>query len=64
MQKILLIISLLIVSVSLQGEIDPHLYSKGEIKREQTGLIKESKKSHAYWKKMAEGMSRALMEHF
>ena len=50
--------------VSLRGEGDPHSHSKGEIKREQNGLIKEIKKSHANWEKMAEGMSRALTEHF
>jgi predicted alpha-1,6-mannanase (GH76 family) len=64
MQKLLFIISLLIVSVSLRGEGYNHMYPKGELKPEQSGKTKESKKNNAYWKKIAEGMSRALIAQF
>jgi len=65
MQKLFLIISLIIVSVSLRGEGNNHSNRKDEIlPAEQTGEKKVSKKTQAYWKKMAEGMSRALAEHF
>jgi predicted alpha-1,6-mannanase (GH76 family) len=64
MQKLLLIISFLIVSVSLRGEGYNHSDIKGEVQPGQTGTSKEHKKNQAYWKKMAEGMSRALTVRF
>ena len=65
MQKIFLFIPLAIISISLRGERNHHTSSQGEIKyAKQTTEVTEGKKDPAFWNKMAEGMSRALITHF
>ena len=65
MQKIFLFISLAIISISLRGERTRHSCNEGGINyAKQTTEVTESKKDLAFWNKMAEGMSRALIDHF
>ena len=60
MQKLFLIISLATLSVLLSGKG----YTQPVKPAGQTAPIPDSKKDLAYWQKMADGMSRALIVHF
>ena len=66
MNKSLLIVTFSLLSVCLYGKVNNDPYSKnGAIKSgQQSQGVPESKKNLAYWKKMADGMSRALITHF
>ncbi len=65
MQKIFLFISLAVLSISLRGERNLHSCSQGEIEyAKQNSKVAGGKKDPAFWNKMAEGMSRALITHF
>ncbi len=65
MNKLLLIVSFAILSNSLCGEGNVSTPNKGVFKPvEQVSGITNSQKDAAFWKKMAEGMSRALTKHF
>jgi len=65
MKTIILLFSLTILSVSSRGEGKSFSYSNKEtISAEQNAEVTENIKDHAYWEKMAEGMSKALVNHF
>jgi predicted alpha-1,6-mannanase (GH76 family) len=64
MQKIFLIIIVAIISISSTGEEDSNSCSIGVINSDVQGEVKVTNKDLAYWQKMAEGMSRALIDHF
>ncbi len=65
MKKLLLIVSIALFSISFRGEGINHSNKNVEIKSAvPDSQLAESKKDPAFWNKMAEGMSRALITHF
>jgi predicted alpha-1,6-mannanase (GH76 family) len=64
MHKIFFIIILVIVSISSTGEEDSNSYSFGVINSDLQVEVKVNIKDPDFWEKTAEGMSRALIDHF
>lgn len=65
MRKVFLFISLTVISMFSFGCEEKTANENVEnITSEQSNWIKEMPKDQAYWGKMAEGMSRALIDHF
>lgn len=65
MQKIVLFVTFLFISYSFLGARNSHSEAKKEVESAQKdAAVTEGKKDAAYWTKMADGMSRALIERF
>lgn len=65
MQRIILYILLITFSTSLKAQSNIISYSKSKNKAtESRAELKDNKKDRAFWEKMANGMSRALIDHF
>jgi hypothetical protein len=64
MNKLLLFLIFAIVSNYSEGEVNNPSNGKAEVRTVQKAKKTESKKRPAYWKKMAGGMSQALIDHF
>lgn len=65
MPKIFWLTALTIISLHLPVEVNNHTYGKGAIysdKHSLTAIVNDI--DSALWQKMAEGMSRALIDHF